>query len=130
MTPRSPFTVALIQDGVEATPAATLVATEARIRAAAARGAQVICLKELFNAPYFCKKLDPSRFDLAEPVAGPTVARLQSDPEHRRQVADRIALVRVQHELGLGCRAGGEVQQQRIGCVRRAVGRERGRLLL
>ena len=78
MTPRSPFTVALIQDGVEATPAATLVATEARIRAAAARGAQVICLKELFNAPYFCKKLDPSRFDLAESVAGPTVARLQS----------------------------------------------------
>ena len=69
MTLRSPFTVALIQDGVEATPAATLVATEARIRAAAARGAQVICLKELFNAPYFCKKLDPSRFDLAESVA-------------------------------------------------------------
>ena len=85
---RAPFTVAIIQDGVEPTAAATLVATERRIRDAAARGAQVICLKELFNAPYFCKKLDASRFDLAEPVPGPTIERLQT-------VARELAVVLV-----------------------------------
>jgi N-carbamoylputrescine amidase len=78
MSARAPFTVALVQDGVAATPEATLVATEARIRDAHARGAQVICLKELFNAPYFCKTLDASRFDLAEPIPGPTTERLRA----------------------------------------------------
>ncbi|MFN9795254.1 MAG: carbon-nitrogen hydrolase [Gemmatimonas sp.] len=72
----APFTVALIQDGVAPTAAETLERTVVAIRDAHAQGAQVICLKELFNAPYFCKALDPSRFDLAEPVPGPTVARL------------------------------------------------------
>jgi N-carbamoylputrescine amidase len=88
MSTKAPFTVAIIQDGVESTAAATLVATERRIRDAAAKGAQVICLKELFNAPYFCKKLDASRFDLAEDVTGPTVSRLQA-------VAKELAVVLV-----------------------------------
>jgi N-carbamoylputrescine amidase len=88
MSTKAPFTVAIIQDGVESTAAATLVATERRIRDAAAKGAQVICLKELFNAPYFCKKLDASRFDLAEEITGPTVSRLQA-------VAKELAVVLV-----------------------------------
>lgn len=88
MSTRAPFTVAIIQDGVESTASATLVATEQRIRDAAAKGAQVICLKELFNAPYFCKRLDASRFDLAEEVTGATVTRLQA-------VAKELAIVLV-----------------------------------
>lgn len=83
-----PFTVALIQDGVLDTAEATVAASIVRIRDAAAKGAQIICLKELFNAPYFCKKLDASRFDLAEPVDGPTVAALQ-------RVAKELAVVLV-----------------------------------
>jgi len=77
MSALPPFTVAVIQDGVAGTPAATLADTIKRIRAAAAKGAQIICLKELFSAPYFCKKLDASRFDLAEPVPGPTTDAMQ-----------------------------------------------------
>ena len=88
MTTRPPFTVALVQDGVESTAAATLVATEERIRDAHSRGAQVICLKELFNAPYFCKTLDAANFDIAEAVPGPTVVRLQA-------VAKELAVVLV-----------------------------------
>lgn len=76
--PAKPFTVALIQDGVEATTDATLAATIAKIRAAAAKGAQIVCLKELFNAPYFCKRLDATMFDLAEPVPGLTTTALQA----------------------------------------------------
>jgi N-carbamoylputrescine amidase len=43
-----------------------------RIREAAALGAQIICLQELFRSPYFCQRQDPSLFDLAEPIPGPT----------------------------------------------------------
>jgi N-carbamoylputrescine amidase len=63
-------TIGLIQDGVSATPAQTLVDTGTRIREAAKRGAQVICLKELFNAPYFCKALKQEYFNFAEPIPG------------------------------------------------------------
>ena len=55
---QTPFTVALIQDGVDADAATTLKNTVAKVREAAARGAQIILLKELFNAPYFCKVTD------------------------------------------------------------------------
>jgi N-carbamoylputrescine amidase len=47
------------------------------IREAAGRGAQIVCLQELFNAPYFCKAESADRFDLAEPIPGPTVEALQ-----------------------------------------------------
>ncbi len=43
-----------------------------RIREAAASGAQIICMQELFRSPYFCQRQDPSLFDLAEPIPGPT----------------------------------------------------------
>jgi N-carbamoylputrescine amidase len=88
MSARPPFTVAVIQDGVADTLDASLAASVTRIRAAAAKGAQIICLKELFNAPYFCKKLDATRFDIAEPVPGPTTATLQN-------VARELAVVLV-----------------------------------
>lgn len=67
----------LVQMRVRSTPAETLEATLAQVRVAAAGGAQVICLQELFLTPYFCTVQDPSRFDLAEPVPGPTTAALQ-----------------------------------------------------
>ena len=74
---QTPFTVGLIQDGVEADAATTVRRTVERVREAAARGAQIVLLKELFNAPYFCKVTDAERFDLAEPIPGPTVEEMQ-----------------------------------------------------
>ena len=81
-------TVGLIQDAVAGGTAATLEATIARIRDAAARGAQVICLKELFHAPYFCKALRQEYFNRAEPVPGPTTEALSA-------VARELAVVLV-----------------------------------
>ena len=78
MSTRAPFTVAVIQDGVLETPQQTLDATVLRIRDAAKKGAQVICLKELFNAPYFCKTVRPERFDIAQPADGPIVHTFQA----------------------------------------------------
>ena len=36
------------------------------------QGVQVLCLQELFNAPYFCPSQDPRWYDAAEPVPGPS----------------------------------------------------------
>ena len=74
----APFTVGIIQDAVSGDAADMLATTIVRVRDAAARGAQIVCLKELFNAPYFCKAQKCERFDLAERVPGPTVERMQA----------------------------------------------------
>ncbi len=74
---KGPFTIGLIQEAVIDDRAAQLEASIAHVREAAARGAQIICLKELFNAPYFCKSQQCDRFDLAEPIPGPTTDRMQ-----------------------------------------------------
>ncbi|HET9730793.1 MAG TPA: nitrilase-related carbon-nitrogen hydrolase, partial [Acidimicrobiia bacterium] len=74
----APFTVGIIQDSASDDTAATLTATVERVREAAARGAQIVCLKELFNAPYFCKAQKCERFDIAEPIPGPTTDRMQA----------------------------------------------------
>ena len=63
--PRRVVSIGLIQETASDDRAANLARTETRIREAAARGAQIIALQELFNAPYFCKSLDASRFDIA-----------------------------------------------------------------
>jgi N-carbamoylputrescine amidase len=52
--------------------AANLKKASDRIREAKARGAELVCLPELFATPYFCQSEDASNFDLAEPLAGPT----------------------------------------------------------
>ena len=53
-----------------------LTRAEGKIREAAARGAQIVCLHELFAGEYFCRTEDAALFDLAEPVPGPTTDRL------------------------------------------------------
>jgi N-carbamoylputrescine amidase len=74
----SPFTLGVIQQRVAVDADATVAEAIEDIRAAASRGANVILLQELFNAPYFCKVTDAERFDLAEPIPGPTVERMQA----------------------------------------------------
>jgi N-carbamoylputrescine amidase len=43
-----------------------------KVREAAANGAQIICLQELFTSLYFCDVEDYDNFKLAEPIPGPT----------------------------------------------------------
>ena len=49
---------------------------EAMAREAAAAGADIVCLPELFATRYFCQTEDAALFALAEPVPGPTTERL------------------------------------------------------
>jgi N-carbamoylputrescine amidase len=45
---------------------------------AAAEGAQVTCLQEIFHGPYFCAEQDPKWYETAEPDDGPIVQRMQA----------------------------------------------------
>ncbi len=76
MPDRQPFTVGLVQMRCETSPEANLEKAVVRIRQAAEAGAQIVCLPELFRSPYFCQREDPSLFDLAEPIPGPSTERL------------------------------------------------------
>lgn len=69
------FTVGLAQMACVDSVSANLETACRLIRQAAAQGAQIVCLQELFNCRYFCQREDAGRFDLAEPVPGPTTAR-------------------------------------------------------
>ncbi|MBA3645947.1 MAG: carbon-nitrogen hydrolase [Gemmatimonadaceae bacterium] len=71
------FTIGLVQEAISDDVASNVDRAEQRIREAAKRGAQIVCLQELFNAPYFCKSQKHERFDLAESIPGPTVERMQ-----------------------------------------------------
>ena len=66
-------------------PAENLAKAEWRIReAAGAKGAQIICVQELFRSQYFCREEKAELFDLAEPIPGPTsesFARLAAELE-------------------------------------------------
>ncbi len=60
----------LIQMRSRGDKAANLAATLEQVEDLAARGAQVICLQELFLTDYFCDREDASAFALAEPIPG------------------------------------------------------------
>jgi len=78
MSATQPFTVGLIQEAVGPDVAVNLNDAIAKIREAHARGAQIVCLQELFNCQYFCKAQKGERFELAEPIPGPTVTTMQA----------------------------------------------------
>ncbi|MDB6139651.1 MAG: Nitrilase/cyanide hydratase and apolipoprotein N-acyltransferase [Verrucomicrobiaceae bacterium] len=69
-------TLGLVQSRAYATPAESLERHIALIREAAGKGAQIICLQELFLTEYFCKGEHVDLFDLAEAVPGPTTTAL------------------------------------------------------
>lgn len=52
--------------------------TSALIIEAATKGAQVICLQELFTSLYFCDVEDHANFNLAEPIPGPSTEQFQA----------------------------------------------------
>ncbi len=70
------FTIGLVQMEIASDVATNLDRAEAGIREAAKRGAQIICLPELFTGPYFCQKEDVALFELAESIPGPSTERL------------------------------------------------------
>jgi N-carbamoylputrescine amidase len=66
------YNVGLIQMHCTPEPDDNVARAVAHVREAAKRGAEVICLPELFKTQYFCQREEHSFFDLAEPIPGPT----------------------------------------------------------
>jgi N-carbamoylputrescine amidase len=69
-------TVGLLQRQAGPEPQENLERAIAGIRDAAAQGAQIICLQELFHSRYFCQSEDLEAFRLAESIPGPTTETL------------------------------------------------------
>ena len=78
----------LIQMRVGADPRRNLAKAVERIRQGARKGAQIVCLQELFVSRYFPQSEDPKFFRLAEPIPGPT-----TDSLCRLARAEKIVLV-------------------------------------
>jgi len=70
------FRIGLVQMACARDPNENLAKAEWRIREAAGRGAQMVCLQELFRSQYFCLQENAELFALAEPVPGPTTETL------------------------------------------------------
>ncbi|MFN9264170.1 MAG: carbon-nitrogen hydrolase [Acidobacteriota bacterium] len=68
------FRVGLVQMSCSRSPGDNHDTAAAKVREAAARGAQIICLQELFRSQYFCREEKADLFDLAEPIPGPATA--------------------------------------------------------
>ena len=68
--------VGLIQMSCDQKPEANLKKALARIGDAAKKGAQIICLQELFRSQYFCQTENIELFKLAESIPGPTTDKL------------------------------------------------------
>ncbi len=73
------ITVGVTQFASAPAPGANADRAEALVRKAAAEGAQIVLVQELFDGPYFCITQSPAHFDLALPFEGhPLIARFAS----------------------------------------------------
>lgn len=78
--------VGLVQMSTSDDLDANLAKAVGRIEVAARKGAQIICLQELFRSPYFCQSEDHGKFSLAESIPGPSTEVLS-------EVARRASVV-------------------------------------
>ncbi len=75
--PNSRIKVGLVQNACSLDVEANTTAAIRGVREAAAKGAKIICLQELFQSVYFCQIEDHKYFDLAEPIPGPATTIFQ-----------------------------------------------------
>jgi N-carbamoylputrescine amidase len=66
----------LVQMSCTTDPAENMTKAVAGIREAARKGAQIVCLQELFRSQYFCQTEDHDHFALAETIPGPSTETL------------------------------------------------------
>jgi N-carbamoylputrescine amidase len=68
--------IGLVQMSCTASKAENMSKAITQIRLAAQKGAQIVCLQELFTSLYFCDVEDYVNFELAEPIPGPSTDSL------------------------------------------------------
>jgi N-carbamoylputrescine amidase len=80
------FTIGLIQMRSTTNAEENLAHAIEKIREASARGAQIICMDELFRGEYFCRTEDADLFNLAEAIPGPATDALAKIAKEKRVV--------------------------------------------
>jgi N-carbamoylputrescine amidase len=70
--------VGLVQMTCTASKQENLEKAIAKVREAASKGAQIVCLQELFTSLYFCDEEDYDNFALAEAIPGPSTDALSA----------------------------------------------------
>ncbi len=78
--------VGLVQMSCDPQPAANLKKAIAGIGEAAKKGAQIVCLQELFRSQYFCQTEDIELFKLAETIPGPSTEVLSKVARQKKVV--------------------------------------------
>jgi N-carbamoylputrescine amidase len=74
----SKFNIGLVQMKCSLDAQANLQKAIAGIRDAAAKGAEIVCLQELFRSQYFCREENAELFNLAETIPGPSTEAIGS----------------------------------------------------
>src|SRR5579863_10524751 len=64
--------IGLVQMSCTADKQQNLQKAISKVREAAQKGAQIVCLQELFTSLYFCDVEDYNNFELAEAIPGPS----------------------------------------------------------
>ncbi len=70
--------VGVVQMSCTASKQENLEKAIAKVKEAAAKGAQIVCLQELFTSLYFCDVEDYDNFALAEAIPGPSTDALSA----------------------------------------------------
>lgn len=70
------FRIGLVQMSCSTDAGENLAKAVERTRQAADKGAQIVCLQELFRSQYFCRQETAELFDLAETIPGPATETL------------------------------------------------------
>src|SRR6476659_10709472 len=68
--------IGLVQMSCTANKSENLEKAIAKVKEAAAKGAQIVCLQELFTSLYFCDEENYDNFSLAESIPGPSTDAL------------------------------------------------------
>jgi len=80
------ISLALVQMSAGKDPSSNLTKALQRIDTAAKKGAQVVCLQELFRSRYFCQSEEGRNFELAEAIPGPSTDALGAVAKQRKIV--------------------------------------------
>ena len=78
--------VGLLQMSCDERPELNFKKGVSRIGEAAKKGAQIVCLQELFRSQYFCQTEDTEFFKLAEPIPGPSTKALSKVAREKKIV--------------------------------------------
>ncbi len=70
--------VGLVQMSCVADVETNILKAIEKVKEAAAKGANIVCLQELFTSLYFCDIESPENFNLAEAIPGPTTERFEA----------------------------------------------------